>query len=229
MNITLPPQKTPFARPTTRAAFTLVELLAVITIIGVLAAIILSVISRVRESARNAQCISNLRQIGVAARLYADEHKGLSSQTTGRPYFYEALWPCAYSVPIRNNTAGQNELPNNLTGTIFECPKAKDDIEPPRRSYGINNLLSPTVTITDSTGTDRKLIQVHRVEVPAKAAFFGDSLKSSGLSNQGTNQTWNERHSGKMNVCFVDGHVAAVRVTGTELETNKSHTFWTGK
>ncbi|WP_043584764.1 DUF1559 domain-containing protein [Geminisphaera colitermitum] len=57
------------------SAFTLIELLTVIAIIGVLAGILLPVTSRVRESARNAQCISNLRQIGTSLQLYLDEHR----------------------------------------------------------------------------------------------------------------------------------------------------------
>lgn len=57
-------------------AFTLIELLTVIAIIGVLAGIILPVVGRVRESARKAQCISNLRQIGNAMHLFANDNKG---------------------------------------------------------------------------------------------------------------------------------------------------------
>ncbi|MDR1280128.1 MAG: prepilin-type N-terminal cleavage/methylation domain-containing protein, partial [Opitutaceae bacterium] len=49
------------ARRAAASAFTLVELLAVLAIIGILSAIIIPTVSKVRESARNAQCISNLR------------------------------------------------------------------------------------------------------------------------------------------------------------------------
>jgi len=60
-----------------RSAFTLIELLTVIAIIGILAAILIPTVGRVRSKARTAQCVSNLRQIGMAALLYADDHKGL--------------------------------------------------------------------------------------------------------------------------------------------------------
>lgn len=57
-------------------AFTLIELLTVIAIIGILAAIIIPVVGKVRASARNSQCLSNVRQLALANLLYASENKG---------------------------------------------------------------------------------------------------------------------------------------------------------
>lgn len=59
------------------SGFTLVELLAVIAIIAVLAAISIPVVSSVRASARDTQCLSNLRQIATAFNLYRGDHKGM--------------------------------------------------------------------------------------------------------------------------------------------------------
>ncbi|MDR1281645.1 MAG: prepilin-type N-terminal cleavage/methylation domain-containing protein [Opitutaceae bacterium] len=56
-------------------AFTLIELLTVIAIIGILAAISIPTIGHVREQAKTAQCASGLRQLGVAVSLYVVEHK----------------------------------------------------------------------------------------------------------------------------------------------------------
>lgn len=57
-------------------AFTLIELLTVIAIIGILAAIIIPTVSKVRATARNAQCVSRLRDWGRAVNLYANDNKG---------------------------------------------------------------------------------------------------------------------------------------------------------
>jgi len=57
-------------------AFALVELLAALTVVAVLIAIIIPAVAKIRKSARRAECISNLRQIVTAAQLFGTEHKG---------------------------------------------------------------------------------------------------------------------------------------------------------
>lgn len=60
--------------PGLNKGFTLIELLVVIAIIGILAGILLPVLSRARESARSTQCASNVKQIGMGLIMYANEN-----------------------------------------------------------------------------------------------------------------------------------------------------------
>ncbi|MDF2439224.1 MAG: hypothetical protein JWN98_208, partial [Abditibacteriota bacterium] len=59
-----------------RRAFTLIEILIVVAIIGIVAAILLPIFSSVRERTRTTTCTSNLRQIGLALQLYTNDYRG---------------------------------------------------------------------------------------------------------------------------------------------------------
>jgi prepilin-type processing-associated H-X9-DG protein/prepilin-type N-terminal cleavage/methylation domain-containing protein len=78
-----------------QGAFTLVELLVVIGIIAVLIAILLPALNKAREQAKQTACMSNLRQLGIAATLYVTEQKyypGCYGNAAGVPDSF-AIWP----------------------------------------------------------------------------------------------------------------------------------------
>lgn len=216
---------TPAASSRSANAFTLIELLTVIAIIGILAAIIIPVTGRVRNSAHSTRCLSNLRQLGLATRLYVEEHKGMTPRIDSN--YHQDLWPYLYNPERANEVVFPNaNFPSILEGTVFACPKLHEDTSANKRSYGINEcLLGLEVPLTEKAA---KGIRFDRIAVPSRAALFGDVLNSSALRPT----TCNGRHSDKMNIAFADGHTSAVELTSAIINagplSSNTTLFWIG-
>jgi prepilin-type N-terminal cleavage/methylation domain-containing protein/prepilin-type processing-associated H-X9-DG protein len=107
-------------RGRTRTGFTLVELLVVIAVISLLAALLFPVFARAREKARQAACFSNMRQVTLAIFEYGDDNDGSCP-----PYGHGvvAFWP-QYVAPYVQPQAGADF---NTASRVFVCPSAPDD------------------------------------------------------------------------------------------------------
>ncbi|RRJ94854.1 DUF1559 domain-containing protein [Opitutaceae bacterium TAV4] len=213
-------RKTRPVRGTFAEAFTLIELLTVIAIIGILAAIIIPTVGKVRDSARAAQCLSNLRQMGLAARLYAEDTNGKLMRADYN--FPRVLWK--YTGRSESRLPNINgDPPPDLKGSIFECLKVYSDAPATKRSYGVNYHFGPNYVVdTDING--KKVVLLSRFEAQSRTVLFGDALASSELKVT----TINARHNGKANVVYLDGHAAALAITPEIRVDPPRSTFWLG-
>jgi prepilin-type N-terminal cleavage/methylation domain-containing protein/prepilin-type processing-associated H-X9-DG protein len=118
-----------------RSGFTLIELLVVIAIIAILAAILFPVFAQAREKARSASCQSNLKQMGVAVRMYVDDYDGMYIPT----YSYPATWNVC---PHWTWVDIVQPYVKNLG--VFDCPSSSRDSRSLYCNAGRTSCLPPS-------------------------------------------------------------------------------------
>lgn len=187
-----PARGRPIAR---RAAFTLVEILVVIAIIGMLVGISLPAVSYSRNSSRSMQCMSNLRQIGVAMASYLDVHGQTFPNCAEVPGI-----PAGSTLPSLVTTLGKF-VENNTA--VFECPA---DVGPVNAGPG-SNQVSYFVTYglsydyPQGTLAGKTRLQVLRVSSTAQGSSVRLPILWDYDSFHGA-----AGDNGSRNYLFLDGH-----------------------
>jgi prepilin-type N-terminal cleavage/methylation domain-containing protein len=197
--------------------FTLIELLTVIAIIGILAAILIPVVGRVRDSAKNSVCQSNLRQWHTAWMMWANDNDGRCVPGQYNDGYGIVTWAKAlgeyagYNLPY----AGPAWFFNGQRDTIGMCPSNL----PPQHahdlygfsrdlyiSYAMNRDTFPSEN-ADGSGGGRVSIE-HFNERP-QLIVFGDNINNwhyrwADLWNANRNPF---KHNGKANFVTVGGSI----------------------
>jgi len=169
-----------------RNGFTLIELLVVIAIIAILAAILFPVFLSAKKKANQARCLSNLKQIGTATRLYLDNYSGRYMYafwgTTGT--FVTALQPYCRSraifiCPSGGNRASAYNLRNmNAPDGYWEYGRYYPDNpqnEYDRSHYGMNAFMSGATPGTWNGQMDPKPPTDSMVRRPTRVILFCDA------------------------------------------------------
>jgi prepilin-type N-terminal cleavage/methylation domain-containing protein/prepilin-type processing-associated H-X9-DG protein len=151
-------------RTLSRKGFTLVELLVVIGIIALLISILLPSLNRARETANRVKCGSNMRQIGQAILLYANENKGnyprttYSTTTTAITGTFDPGNGVATADPFLTNVTQNDAVKpmfllirtQDITPEVFVCPSSNDE----KDTYGTTAGISAQWKVTFSKPTN---------------------------------------------------------------------------
>jgi prepilin-type N-terminal cleavage/methylation domain-containing protein len=247
--------------------FTLVELLVVIAIISMLVTLLMPALGRIRETAKNTKCISNLRQIGMITFVYASDYDGFA------PYNNDLIpsqaWFTTWSRDPRDGKLYNGKYPRNKwfadyfsgnthgkMNSVAYCPNGGrfGDVGPsaPNKSGG-DNLDNISYGINPDLGEDWWLSNKHNEKCsapltaltkPGEVGMWMDSNRvivyGKQISPDGrhfakskivaTNLTPScfvggytiYQHVGKVNVVFVDQHIAIFHQQWEERSLDES-------
>ena len=209
------------------SGFTLVELLVVITIIGLLAGLSLGALARVRASADQGACVGHLQQIGAASLSYVSDNDGQFPINAAANFGYVPL-----ILPYLGGTKTKTKC--------LTCPADKYTTDPTKPgvypspyggiSYAQNGYLG-------GTNSYLALQYMSRVTYPSATALTMDFeehwtvVESTVAGNQGPPRiaVLKKRHKEFVNVGYCDGHVGRMPMTIFDsCKASETNRFWKG-
>src|SRR5215469_6297012 len=200
-----------------RGAFTLVELLVVIAVIGILVALLLPAVQAARESARRANCNNNLKQLGIAIHHYYDAMGRFPAVRDTYPMAFSAhahLLPFCEQLPVfqmidftgkqgaTTDYKGYNLPAAQMAIPVFNCPSDRGSVSGgngavPGVTFGGTNYVTCTGTGASKNGYG-----------PAAGVINGDYLTANGVfvltsaGGQGPIRTADIRDGLSCTACF---------------------------
>jgi prepilin-type processing-associated H-X9-DG protein/prepilin-type N-terminal cleavage/methylation domain-containing protein len=229
------------------AAFTLVEMLTVIVIIGLLASILLPVLSRAKEKARQGACSSDLRQISLAFQLYWSDNTDLfpapGSATLYGPQPEDWIW-WQYGRGVEHSAIAPHI--SKFNPRVFTCPddrraqllQVQGEVpgDPYRYSYSLtsydlSNNVNPGMSTIITPNRQVYPFKSASIKNPnAKIMLVEESDKTINDSRWVPNEAGmpnliSSRHSGRGNVAFADGHMHPETPQFGQVPANSNPTY----
>jgi prepilin-type N-terminal cleavage/methylation domain-containing protein/prepilin-type processing-associated H-X9-DG protein len=189
-----------------RAGFTLIELLVVIAIIGVLIALLLPAVQSAREAARRAQCVNNLKQMGLALHSYHDVHQrfpmsraitivggavnigqAFSAHSQVLPYLEQT--PLYQSINFNMGWADRgNSTARGTSVSVFLCPSDANALVPPGLA-ATNYRANEGSTFLFGFGASSDPSGVNASQAPPNGMFFANESRGVVDARDGSSNT----------------------------------------
>jgi prepilin-type N-terminal cleavage/methylation domain-containing protein/prepilin-type processing-associated H-X9-DG protein len=215
---------TPWSHTNARSrAFTLIELLVVIAIIAILAAILFPVFAKAREKARQASCMSNVKQIGLGLLQYYQDYDEVVPQVA---YGIEGTCGSNWNQAVSWRTMIYPYVKN---AQVFACPsnpsKSLNTLDTPLQfpvsyvgNWNFHYQTGMPLGMFDYPGCGR--LSLGGVQLPAQTIniveIWSYQAPEININWPGYGPLLYAGHTGTTNYEFADGHVKALRPAATD-------------
>ena len=186
--------------------FTLIELLVVVAIIGILASMLLPALGKSRKRAKQAVCLSNQKQIGVAEAMYQDDNDQYHCprNLSGQQFWGWQLLLAPYQG--KSGTTAQDVMSSG----VFQCPSSQLAFVQKWKNGGIG--YNTNLGFSDNSGNG--LVRANEVDMPSETIMAADGNETGGavhLDGQifSPDSPYGEpgaRHNNGINAIWADGH-----------------------
>ncbi len=187
------------------SAFSLIELLVVVGIIGLLGSLVLPALSRAKAKAQALQCLGNLRQWGLATQLYVSDHEDyLPRDGTPNPDAADTNVGWYIQLPSQLGLPRYHEMPWRTNPaappgrSLWICPSNR------RRSNGRNLFHYCLNENVNGTGEENRPVRLTTVRDPALVVWLFDSKNLPAVGSASFVHT--NLHDGGAQFTFLDGH-----------------------